>query len=108
VQEILAQTPAKRKRNLSEIQERLRAIALVSRSTLLDLEQPQRDGRAQGLGVPNLPSTGVVRQARQMLGLDLDAVAAQQPGGMRAERATAQPTLWTPSSEANLRAGRPA
>ena len=69
---------------------------------------PQRDGRAQGLGVPNLPSTGMVRQARQMLGLDLDAVAAQQPGGMRAERATAQPTLWMPSSEANLRAGRPA
>lgn len=104
VQKILAQTPANRKRDLAEIQERLRAIGLVARSTLLDLNQSARSNREQPLPNTFSPAENV-RQARLLLGLDLETIAAQQPATARGERANVS-FVGNQPSEASVRQPR--
>lgn len=100
VQEILDQTPTMRKRNLTEIQERLREIALDARSTLLDLEQPARKNRAE---IPaEVPKTDDVRQARAVLDLNAEQVLESLASLPRREAREAREgwqSLWDQSEE---------
>ncbi len=92
IQAIIDQQPAKRQRNLTEIREKLRAIATVARATLLDLEQEPRSARA--LDVPDAPTKANIREARKELGLDLDDTAFLQLPQVRGERIAEQVSLF--------------
>ncbi|GHO50860.1 hypothetical protein [Ktedonospora formicarum] len=70
LQAIVELSPEARKRSLSEIQAKLRAIATSCRATLLDLDEEPRSARE--LGLPDFPTETSVRQARATLGLDMD------------------------------------
>ncbi len=51
-----------------DIQKCLQDIAILTRSSLLDLGETPRSAR--GLGIPDVPSVTLVRRSRQSLGLD--------------------------------------
>lgn len=89
IQGIVEQSPEQRQRSITDIRRTLRAIATVTRSTLLDLEEEPRVARE--IAIPDLPTETSVRQARAELGLDLDttqfANLAQIRADVRAERA---------------------
>jgi hypothetical protein len=101
IQQIVEESPAQRQRSLADIGRTLRAIATVTRSTLLDLEEEPRSARE--IAIPDFPSEASVRQARAELGLDLDATQfanlAQVRTDVRAERAelaeNGMPSLWS-------------
>lgn len=83
MQSIVEQSPEERQRGIADIGRTLRAIATVTRATLLDLEEEPREAR--GVTIPNLPTESAVRQARAELGLDLDATQFATLAYMRAE-----------------------
>ncbi|BCL79561.1 hypothetical protein ccbrp13_20260 [Ktedonobacteria bacterium brp13] len=89
IQQIVEQSPEERQRSIADIGRTLRAIATVTRSTLLDLEEEPRVARE--IAIPDLPTEASVRQARAELGLDLDATQflnlAQVRADVRGERA---------------------
>lgn len=89
IEEIVEESPAERERSLAEIQQTLRAIATVTRATLLDLEEAPRSAR--DLAIPDIPTEASVRQARAELGLDLDmtrfADLLQEHADVRTQRA---------------------
>lgn len=80
---IVQQSPQQRQRSLADIGRTLRAVATVTRSTLLDLEEEPREARE--VAIPDLPTESAVRQARAELGLDLDATQFATFAHMRAE-----------------------
>jgi len=59
---------APRDRDIREIQDQLRDIAVVTRATLIGLGEQPRSARA--LGVADVPTPAMVRTARRGLGLD--------------------------------------
>jgi hypothetical protein len=89
IQGIVEQSSEERQQSIGDIRRTLRAIATVTRSTLLDLEEEPRVARE--IAIPDLPTEASVRQARAELGLDLDATQfanlAQLRADVRAERA---------------------
>lgn len=101
VQQIVEQSPTERQASLPDILRTLRAIAVATRSTLLDLEEEPRSAR--DIGIPDFPTDSSARQSRAELGLGLDttqfATVAQTRADMRAERAeatlTGMDSLWT-------------
>jgi hypothetical protein len=101
IEEIVEESPAERERSMAEIQQTLRAIATVTRSTLLDLEEEPRSAR--DLAVPDIPTEASVRQARAELGLDLEmthvADLLQAHADVRTQRAEVSESgmqpLWT-------------
>ncbi len=58
-------------RDVRDIQRQLRAIALVTRRTLLELGQDVRSERERGIGIPDVPDLEEVREARLELDLPL-------------------------------------
>lgn len=96
MQEICTMSPQERKHSMASIQETLRAIGTSCRATLLDLEEePSRSAR--DLDIPDLPSGEAVRQARKLLGLEMDAVFVASPQAPRAARqqgALPDGSLW--------------
>jgi hypothetical protein len=100
VQEVIDLDPARRERSLPEIKEKMRAIATVTRETLLSLGVEPRSGRE--VGILDIPSPGSVRAARLELGLDTEALAAALPEAQpRLGRRLAPETvpLWEPQDE---------
>jgi hypothetical protein len=100
VQEVIDLDPKRRERSLSEIKEKMRAIATVTRETLLSLGEEPRSGRE--VGILDVPSPGSVRAARLSLGLDTEALLAAMPEGrLRSGRLSAAETLplWEPQEE---------
>lgn len=98
VEQIVALTPADRQRSLAEIGRTLRAIATTTRSTLLDLDTEPRQARE--LGIPDIPTNHLVRQARAELGFPLDVETLTElpveVRGTRAEFTAPSPeSLWT-------------
>jgi hypothetical protein len=83
LQEIVAASPAERQSSLADIGRTLRAIATVTRSTLLDLDEEPREARH--IAIPDLPTDVSVRQARAELGLGLDAIQFATLAQVRAE-----------------------
>ncbi|HEY5271339.1 MAG TPA: hypothetical protein VII97_13465 [Anaerolineales bacterium] len=57
-----------KERSVADIQRSLRNVAILTRSSLVDLGETPRSARS--LGVPDVPSENVIRQSRQSLGLD--------------------------------------
>ena len=92
IQGIIDQQPAKRQRDLAGIREKVRAIATVTRATLLDLDQEPRSAR--DWDIPDVPTAMNVRQARQELGLDLGETAFLQLSQVRGERMAEQIPLF--------------
>lgn len=95
IQAILDQSPAARQRSITDVREKLRSIATVARSTLLDLDIEPRS--AIGLAIPAVPTDSSVRQAREELGLDLDLTTFAQLSQPREERTFASLPLWDES-----------
>ncbi|GCE15073.1 hypothetical protein [Tengunoibacter tsumagoiensis] len=101
IQQIVEQSPEERQQSIVDIQRTLRAIATVTRSTLLDLDEEPRVARE--IAIPDLPTEASVRQARAELGLDLNtmqlATLSQIRADARAERAEASgngmQSLWS-------------
>ncbi|GCE09212.1 hypothetical protein [Dictyobacter aurantiacus] len=114
VQEIVGETPAERQYSLADIERTLRAIATVTRSTLLDLEEEPR--LAREIAIPDVPTETAVRQARAELGLELDAtqftLAAQVRAETRARRAEigeyGMQSLWSTIEDETPRTHRTA
>jgi len=110
VERIVAMTPTDRKQSLEDIRRTLRAIATTTRSTLLDLDSEPRQARE--LGIPDIPTEHLVRQARAELGLHLDEASlsalAVEVRGARAEfTAPNHETLWAYAEQhAATRAGQ--
>ena len=67
---LVVQSPTERQTSLADIQRTLRAVATITRATLLDLEEEPRVAR--DIAIPDFPTDSSVRQARAELGLDLD------------------------------------
>jgi hypothetical protein len=105
IQGIVEQSPEERQHSVADIRRTLRAIATVTRSTLLDLEEEPRVARE--IAIPDLPTEASVRQARAELGLELDttqfANLAQIRADVRAERAevsaNGMQSLWSYSMQ---------
>jgi|GEM_PF-2796150 len=112
VQRIVDQSPSERQASLADIQRTLRAIATVSRSTLLDLEEDPRSARE--IAIPDFPSDSSVRQARAEVGLDLSTtqfeMLAQTRADVRAQRAevarTGMESLWAMLEQEHQRESR--
>ncbi len=112
IEQIVQQTPADRQASVADIQRTLHAIATVTRSTLLDLDEELRSAR--DIGIPDFPTDSSVRQARAEIGLDLDTVQfaalAQTSADVRAQRAEANRTgmepLWTYLEQETARESR--
>jgi hypothetical protein len=100
VQQITELSPRDRQANVADIRRVLQSIGTVSRARLLDLEEEPRSAR--DLGIPEVPTQRIVRQARAELGMEHDEEAlvlwAQaQPLATRAARAETAPSpLDTP------------
>jgi hypothetical protein len=93
VQRVLDLKPEERQASLREIQDRLRAIALVSRDTLLNLEEELPSARE--FAIPDVPAASLVRDARMELGLNLETTAFMRQFETRPERLYSTPSLWT-------------
>ena len=93
VQRVLDLKPDERQGSLREIQDRLRAIAMVSRDTLLNLEEELPSARE--FAIPDVPAPEVVREARMELGLNLEATEFMRQFETRPERLYSAPSLWT-------------
>lgn len=93
VQRIIGQRPSDRAASLLEIQKMLRAIATVSRVTLLNLEKEPRSARE--LAISDVPAEGAVREARIDLGLDLQTAEFLKKFETRPERIYNTPSLWS-------------
>ncbi len=91
VQAIVGLDSAARKRSLSEITTQLRAIATVTRATLLDLQEEPRSARE--VAIAEYPTEASVRKARLDLGLDTARLAE----ALAAETAPRQGRLIEPS-----------
>lgn len=85
IQQMIDQSPEQRQSSIGEIEQTLRAIATVTRSTLLDLEEEPRSARA--LAIADVPLSISVRQARAELGLDPTLPSLQPQSEARAQRA---------------------
>lgn len=98
IQGIVEQSSQERQRSIPEIQQTLRAIATVTRATLLDLEEEPRPARE--IAIPDIPTESAVRQARAELLLDMDATQfaslAQVRSEVRRERAEAHTSGMEP------------
>ncbi len=97
VEHIVSLTSTDRQQSLAEIKRTLRAIATTTRSTLLDLDIEPRQARE--LGIPDIPTEALVRQARAELGFPLDEHSLPstplEVRGVRAELAIPDvETLW--------------
>lgn len=93
VQRVLDLKPEERQGSLREIQDRLRAIALVSRDTLLNLEEDLPSARE--FAIPDVPAPSVVREARMELGLNLETAEFMRQFETRPDRLYSAPSLWT-------------
>jgi hypothetical protein len=81
----IVEQPA-RERQIGEIRRQLRAIATVTRSTLMQLGETPRSAR--GVDVPDVVSDADMREARMELQLDQDVtVASEGQRGARLEDA---------------------
>ncbi|MBA3822503.1 MAG: hypothetical protein H0X24_01210 [Ktedonobacterales bacterium] len=69
-----------RKRDIGALEDQLRAIATVTRLTLMQIGEPPRSGRE--LAIPDLPTGDQLHRARRMLQLDaeLDLAVVAIPG----------------------------
>ena len=106
VQAVVDLDPATRKRSLSDITQQLRAIATVTRATLLDLQEEPRSGR--NVAIAEYPTEASVRKARLDLGLDTAIVAAAltKETTLRQNRLIEPPlSLWKQNSEVVAGAG---
>lgn len=93
LQRVVEQSPDARQRSLLDIQQKLRAIATVTRATLLNLEEEPRSARE--LAIPDSLDETTVRAARTELGLDLNGQDFLLKFETRAERlALALTPLW--------------
>jgi hypothetical protein len=99
IEQIVALSPAERKRSMGEIRQTLRAIATTARATLLDLEEETRTPRPD-LGIAAFPSGQLVSAARAELRLPpLDparmAALAPETRSARAELSSnREGSLW--------------
>ncbi len=99
VQAIVEQSTEERQHHSDDIARTLRAIATVTRTTLLDLEKEPKSARA--IAISDQPTEASVRQARAELGLDLDAAQFTHLSSMRSEvrveraEASSMQTLWS-------------
>ena len=98
IQEIVNQSPAERRRSITDIERTLRAIATTARATLLDLDVETR-APAANLGIAAFPSEHLVNAARAELRLpafDLSQVTALSPDvrTVRAELSGPAEGLW--------------
>ena len=81
----IVEQPAK-DRNVDDIRRQLRAIATVTRATLIELGETPRSAR--GVDVPDVVSDADAREARMELQLDQPVeVASESPRGARIENA---------------------
>lgn len=81
----IVEQPAK-DRNVDDIRRQLRAIATVTRATLIELGETPRSAR--GVDVPDVVSDADAREARMELQLDQPVeVASESPRGARMENA---------------------
>jgi len=81
----IVEQPAK-DRNVDDIRRQLRAIATVTRATLIELGETPRSAR--GVDVPDVVSDADAREARMELQLDQPVeVASESPQGARIENA---------------------
>jgi len=93
IQRVLDLKPDERQSSLRDIQERLRAIAMVSRDTLLSLEEELPSARE--FAIPDVPAPEAVREARVELGLNLETIEFMRQFETRSERLYSAPSLWT-------------
>ena len=93
VQRVLDLKPEERQGSLREIQDRLRAIAMVARDTLLNLEEELPSARE--FAIPDVPAPEAVREARMELGLNLEMPEFMRQFETRPERLYSTPSLWT-------------
>jgi hypothetical protein len=74
-----------RKRDIGALEEHLRAIATVTRLTLVQIGEPPRSGRE--VAIPDVPTGSQVQRARRVLRLDADLdLADLTPQTMRGSR----------------------
>ena len=73
-------------RDVRDIQRQLRAIALVTRRTLLELGQDVRSERERGIDIPDVPGLEEVREARLELDLPLATDVVPAGHGLREAR----------------------
>jgi hypothetical protein len=93
LQGVVDQSPEARQRSLGDIAQKLRAIATVTRATLLNLEEEPRSARE--LVIPDSLDEKTVRSARTELGLDLSGQDFLMRFETRSERmALAMVPLW--------------
>lgn len=92
----IIKTPAKQ-RNLRELEETMRAVATVSRSTLLQVGAAPRSGRA--VEVPDAPTSGEVRRARTIL--NFQGIDGDDPllGEVRRQRRPAQISFFADTGD---------
>jgi hypothetical protein len=93
IQRVLDLKPEERQVSLRDIQMRLRAIAMVSRDTLLSLEEELPSARE--FAIPDVPAAEMVREARTELGLNLETAAFMRQFETRPELLYSAPSLWT-------------
>lgn len=92
IQRVLDLKPEERQGSLQDIAERLRAIAMVSRDTLLNLEEELPSARE--FAIPDVPAPEAVREARMELGLNLETTEFMRQFETRPERLYSAPSLW--------------
>lgn len=94
-------------RDVSDIQRQLRAIALVTRRTLIELGEEVRSERGRDIDIPDLPSQQEVREARLELDLPVSTSEIRSiDHSAREERVFADPRALRLEETSALRSER--
>lgn len=104
LQRVIDLSPGARQRSNADIQQRMRAIAIKCRSTLLDLQEEPRSARE--FAIPDFPSVASVREARAQLGLDLQSEEFLRRFETREARLFSTNPLWSLPEDGAARAQR--
>ena len=73
-----------KERGVGDIKQCLRDVAILTRSSLVDLGETPRSARS--LGVPDVPTSASVRRSRESLGLELEDATVEKLGGRTGRR----------------------